>query len=59
VHLSSIFAALVVAVLTDSAAAQAMVQFSGSLGCPSFSQTFRGSCNFCSDPPGGTDHFSL
>ncbi|KAJ7686272.1 hypothetical protein B0H17DRAFT_940506, partial [Mycena rosella] len=39
-------------VMAASAAGQAVVQFSTTEGCVSFSQTFEGSCNFCSDPPG-------
>ncbi|KAF9017746.1 asparaginase [Hymenopellis radicata] len=45
---SSLFAALIMAVVVDSA----MVQFSTGLNCQSFSETYQGSCNFCSDPPG-------
>ncbi|KAF7317692.1 Asparaginase [Mycena kentingensis (nom. inval.)] len=51
-QLTSFFTGLVISAAAQLAAGQAMVQFSTQLGCPSFSQTFRGSCNFCSDPPG-------
>ncbi|KAF7317700.1 Asparaginase [Mycena kentingensis (nom. inval.)] len=51
-QLNTLFASLIVSTVAQLAAGQAMVQFSTQLGCPSFSQTFRGSCNFCADPPG-------
>nr|CBX26646.1 asparaginase [Flammulina velutipes] len=44
----ALFVPLIVAAVVNSA----VVTFSTGLGCNSVSQTYRGNCNFCADPPG-------
>ncbi|KAJ6453318.1 asparaginase [Mycena sanguinolenta] len=52
VKFSAPFTALVVACVVGTVTSEITVQFSGSKGCKSFSDTFKGTCNECYDPPG-------